>query len=209
LEVCLAADVINAYSETYTGLVEVGVGVIPAGGGTKELIIRNFDSIPDNIEGVDRLPFSRRAFETIAMAKVATSAVEAKEYGYFKESDFISMNKDFLIHDAKKICLALAETGYRQKQYRNDIKVLGKTALSLFRVAIFSMLEARQITEYDAVIGEKLAYVVAGGDVDEGTIVDEWYLLDLEREAFLSLCGNPKTQARMRHMLRYNKPLRN
>ena len=209
LEICLAADVIDAYAETYTGLVEVGVGVIPAGGGTKELILRNLDIIPDNAVGVDRLPFIRRAFETIAMAKVATSAVEAKEFGYFKESDYVTMNRDFLAHDAKKICLALAETGYRPKQYRNDIVVPGKAALALFEVAIYSMLEASQITEYDAEIGKKLAYVVAGGDLEEGTVVDEWYLLDLEREAFLSLAGNPKTQARMRHMLRFNKPLRN
>ncbi len=209
LEVCLATDIINAYAETYTGLVEVGVGVIPAGGGTKELILRNLDIIPDNAQGVDVLPFIRRAFETIAMAKVATSAVEAKEFGYFKNCDTITMNKDFLIHDAKKLCLALAETGYQPKTYRNNIKVPGKTALSLFKVAIYTMKEARQISEHDALIGEKLAYVVSGGDLDEGSIVDEWYLLDLEREAFLSLCGHPKTQARMRHMLRYNKPLRN
>jgi len=209
LEICLATDIINAYAETYTGLVEVGVGVIPAGGGTKELIIRNLDLIPDNADGVDVLPFVRRAFETIAMAKVATSAVEAKELGYFKSCDTLTMNKDFLIHDAKKLCLALAETGYQPKRYRNDIKVPGKTALALFKVAIYTMKEARQISEHDALIGEKLAYVVSGGDLEEGSIVDEWYLLDLEREAFLSLCGHPKTQARMRHMLRYNKPLRN
>ena len=209
LEICLAADVINAYSETYTGLVEVGVGVIPAGGGTKELVIRNLDIIPENAVVIDRYPFARRAFETIAMAKVATSAMEAKDYGYFKQCDTVTMNKDFLIHDAKKICLSLAETGYRPQSYRNDIKVLGKSALSFFKIAIYTMKEANQISEYDAHIGEKLAYVVAGGDVDEGTVVDEWYLLDLEREAFLSLAGHPKTQARMRHMLRYNKPLRN
>ena len=209
LEICLAADVINAYAETYTGLVEVGVGVIPAGGGTKELILRNLDLIPDNAVGVDRLPFSRRAFETIAMAKVATSAMEAQDFGYFKECDHITMNRDFLIHDSKKLCLSLAETGYRQKQYRTDIIVPGKSAYALFKVAIYTMLEAGQITEYDAIIGDKLGYVVAGGDVDDGTAVDEWYLLDLEREAFLSLAGNHKTQARMRHMLRYNKPLRN
>jgi 3-hydroxyacyl-CoA dehydrogenase len=209
LEVCLASHVIDAYAETYTGLVEVGVGVIPAGGGTKELIIRNLDLIPDNATGVDRLPFVRRAFETIAMAKVATSAVEAKEYGYFKESDFVTMNRDFLLHDAKKVCLSLAETGFRPKQYRDDIVVPGKAALAMFKVAIYTMLEANQITEYDAEIGKKLAYIVAGGDVEDGTAVDEWYLLDLEREVFLSLAGNPKTQARMRHMLRFNKPLRN
>jgi 3-hydroxyacyl-CoA dehydrogenase len=209
LEVCLATDVINAYAETYTGLVEVGVGVIPAGGGTKELILRNLDLVPDNAQGVDILPFARRAFETIAMAKVATSAVEAKEFGYFKNCDTMTMNKDFLIHDAKKICLTLAETGFQPKRYRNDIKVPGKTALSLFKVAIYTMKEAKQISEHDALIGEKLAYIVSGGDLDEGSVVDEWYLLDLEREAFLSLCGHPKTQARMRHMLRYNKPLRN
>ncbi len=209
LEICMAADIVAASSETYCGLVEVGVGVIPAGGGTKEMILRNFDIIPDNIEGVDRLPFSRRAFETIAMAKIAASASEAKELGYFRDSDRISMNKDFLIHDAKKLCQSLAETGYIKKPYRKDIKVLGKSALSLFKVAIFTMKEGNHISDYDAFIGEKLAYVVAGGDLDEGSIVDEWYLLDLEREAFLSLCGHPKTQARMRHMLRFNKPLRN
>jgi len=210
LEVCLAADIVNAYAETYTGLVEVGVGVIPAGGGTKELIVRNLDLIPnDPALGIDRLPFTRRAFETIAMAKVATSAMEAQDFGYFKECDHITMNRDFLIHDSKKLCLALAEAGYRPKQYRTDIVVPGKSAYALFKVAVYTMLEAKQITEYDAVIGKKLAYVVAGGDVDDGTAVDEWYLLDLEREAFLSLAGDPRTQARMRHMLRYNKPLRN
>ncbi len=209
LEICMACDAINAFAETYTGLVEVGVGVIPAGGGTKELIVRNLDCIPDNAVGVDRLPFARRAFETIAMAKVATSAIEAKDFGYFNKFDTVTMNKDFLIHDAKQLCLGLAQSGYIPKMHRNEIQVSGKAALSLFKVAIYTMKEAKQISDYDAYIGEKLAYVVAGGDLDEGTIVDEWYLLDLEREAFLSLAGHPKTQARMRHMLRFNKPLRN
>ncbi len=209
LEICLACTKINAFCETYTGLVEVGVGVIPAGGGTKEMIIRNYDLIPKDVPNIDVLPFFRRAFETIAMAKVATSADEAKEFGYFSPCDSITMNRDFLIHDAKMQCLAIAKTNFKPKKYRNDIKVPGKTAIALFEVAIDQMLRAKFITEYDAHIGRKLAYVVAGGDVDEGTVVDEQYLLDLEREVFLSLCGEAKTQARMRHMLRFNKPLRN
>ncbi len=209
LEVCLACTKINAYVETYTGLVEVGVGVIPAGGGTKELIIRNYDLIPKDIQNIDVLPFFRRTFETIAMAKVATSAQEAKDFGYFSACDSITMNRDLLIHDAKMQCLAIAKTNFKPKRYRNDIKVPGKTAIAVFEVGIDQMLRGRYITEYDAHIGRKLGYVVAGGDVDEGTVVDEQYLLDLEREVFLSLCGEPKTQARMRHMLRFNKPLRN
>ncbi len=209
LEICLACTKINAFAETYTGLVEVGVGVIPAGGGTKEMIIRNYDLIPKDVPNIDVLPFFRRTFETIAMAKVATSAEEAKDIGYFSPCDSVTMNRDFLVHDAKMQCLAIAKTNFKPKQYRNDIKVPGKAAIAMFEVAIDQMLRAEYITEYDAHIGRKLAYVVAGGDVDEGTIVDEQYLLDLEREVFLSLCGEPKTQARMRHMLRFNKPLRN
>jgi 3-hydroxyacyl-CoA dehydrogenase len=159
---------------------------------------------PDNL-----MPFAQKAFEMIATAKVATSAQEAMEWGILKSTDGITANRDFLIQDAKNVVLGMVKAGYRQSRPRNDIPVAGEDTASAFRVYVQGMRNGGYATEYDLVVGSKLAGVLTGGDVAMGTRVSEQHLLDLEREAFLSLCGDERTQARMQHMLMYNKPLRN
>jgi len=208
-EVVLHADRVRAAAETYIGLVEVGVGIIPAGGGTKELLLRTLDSIPRNVGDADPFPFVKRAFETIALAKVATSAEEARTLGFLAEDDTISMNGDRLIADAKKEVLALAASGYVQPQQRTDILALGNSALATLKLGIHQMKRGGYISDHDALIGEKLARILTGGDLNHQTRVSEQYLLDLEREAFLSLAGTRKTQERLAAMLKTGKPLRN
>jgi 3-hydroxyacyl-CoA dehydrogenase len=208
-EMALHADRVRAAAETYIGLVEVGVGIIPAGGGTKEMLLRALDSIPKNLADADPFPFVKRAFETIAMAKVASSAEEARALGFLGSDDSISMNTDRLIADAKKEVLALAASGYVQPQPRTDILALGMPALATFKLGIHQMKRAGFISDHDALIGEKLARILTGGDLNHETRVSEQYLLDLEREAFLSLVGTRKTQDRIANMLKTGKPLRN
>ncbi len=208
-EMVLHADRVRAAAETYIGLVEVGVGIIPAGGGTKEMLVRVLDSIPKNVDDADPFPFVKRAFETIALAKVATSAQEARTYGFLGVDDAISMNSDRLIADAKQEVLALAATGYVQPQQRTDILALGMPALATLKLGIHQMKRGGYISDHDALIGEKLARILTGGDLNHPTRVSEQYLLDLEREAFLSLVGERKTQERIGHMLKTGKPLRN
>ncbi|MBX6396185.1 MAG: enoyl-CoA hydratase/isomerase family protein, partial [Alicyclobacillaceae bacterium] len=206
-EVCFAASRVQASAETYMGLVEVGVGVIPGGGGTKELLLRNLEGVPEGAQ-VDLQPLVNRAFETIAMAKVSTSAAEAQELGYLRPSDRISINADTLLYDAKQAVLQLAEAGYRPPVPRK-IPVVGEAGYATMTIGAYTMRMAGYISEHDEKIAKKLAYVLAGGRVPRGTLVSEQYLLDLEREAFLSLVGEPKTQERMAYMLQHNKPLRN
>ncbi len=208
-EMVLHADRVRAAAETYMGLVEVGVGLIPAGGGTKEMTVRVLDSIPKGIDDADPFPFIKRAFETIALAKVATSAEEARSFGFLSADDSISMNRDRLIADAKNEVLSLASTGYVEQQQRHDILALGLPALATLKLGIHQMVRAGYISEYDALIGTKLAKILTGGDLNHPSRVSEQYLLDLEREAFLSLCGERKTQERIGHMLKTGKPLRN
>ncbi|HEY7786116.1 MAG TPA: 3-hydroxyacyl-CoA dehydrogenase/enoyl-CoA hydratase family protein [Pyrinomonadaceae bacterium] len=208
-EFVLHADRVRAAAETYIGLVEVGVGIIPAGGGTKEMLVRTLDSIPKSMTDADPFPFVKRAFETIALAKVATSAEEARTLNMLDEDDTISMNSDRLIADAKKEVLALAETGYIEPQPRTDILALGLPALSTLKLGIHQMKRGGYISDHDAEIGTQLAKILTGGDLNHPTRVSEQYLLDLEREAFLSLIGTRKTQERMAHMLKTGKPLRN
>ncbi|MCA1629267.1 MAG: 3-hydroxyacyl-CoA dehydrogenase/enoyl-CoA hydratase family protein [Acidobacteria bacterium] len=208
-EMLLHADRVRAHAETYTGLVEVGVGIIPAGGGTKEMLLRAMDAIPAGVDDADPFPFVKRAFETMALAKVSTSAEEARGLGYLREEDSISMNADRLIADAKQEVLALAQSGYTPSQPRADILAMGLPALSTFKLGIHQTLRAGFISEHDALVGEKLARILTGGDLNHPTRVSEQYLLDLEREAFLSLCGTRKTQERMAHTLKTGKPLRN
>jgi 3-hydroxyacyl-CoA dehydrogenase len=208
-EMVLHADRVRASAETYIGLVEVGVGIIPAGGGTKEMLVRMLDSIPKNVDDADPFPFVKRAFETIALAKVATSAEEARTYGFLTADDAISMNSDRLIADAKKEVLALAATGYVQPQQRTDILALGMPALATLKLGIHQMKRGGYISDHDALIAEKLARILTGGDLNHPTRVSEQYLLDLEREAFLSLVGERKTQDRIGHMLKTGKALRN
>ncbi len=208
-EMVLHADHVRAAAETYIGLVEVGVGIIPGGGGTKEMLVRALDSIPGNLDDADPFPFVKRAFETIALAKVATSAEEARTLGFLAARDSISMNADRLVADARKEVLALAARGYLQPQQRTDILALGMPALATLKLGIHQMTRGGYISEHDALIGEKLARILTGGDLNHEARVSEQYLLDLEREAFLSLVGTRKTQERIAHMLKTGKPLRN
>src|SRR5690349_994352 len=208
-EMVLHADRVRAAGETYIGLVEVGVGIIPAGGGTKEMLLRVMDSIPKGVDDADPFPFVKRAFETIALAKVATSAEEARALGYLAADDSVSMNVDRLIADAKKEVLALAASGYVQPQQRKDILALGAPALATLKLGIHQMKRAGYISEHDAEIGTQLARILTGGELNHPARVSEQYLLDLEREAFLKLVGMRKTQERLAAMLKTGKPLRN
>ncbi|MFK8301556.1 3-hydroxyacyl-CoA dehydrogenase/enoyl-CoA hydratase family protein [Capnocytophaga stomatis] len=206
-ELCLHADKVVAAAETYIGLVEFGVGVIPGGGGTKELTLRASDSLRKNDVELNRL---QEYFLTIGMAKVSTSAYEAFDLDIFqKGKDVVVVNKMRQIAEAKKHALLLAEAGYTKPIERTDIKVLGKQSLGAFLVGTNSMNVANYISEYDKKIADKLAYVMSGGDLSEPTLVSEQYLLELEREAFLSLCTERKTLERIQHMLQNGKPLRN
>ncbi len=207
-EVALHGDRVRASAETYMGLVEVGVGLIPAGGGTKEMLLRAMDKVK-TLNDADPFPFIKKAFETIALAKVSTSAEEARALGFLHEDDSISMNADRLIADAKQEVLALVKTGYIEPQPRTDILALGESALATLKLGLHQMLRGGFISEHDRIIGEKLARILTGGDLNYPTQVSEQYLLDLEREAFLSLCGMRATQERMGAMLKTGKPLRN
>ncbi|MDO4729062.1 MAG: 3-hydroxyacyl-CoA dehydrogenase NAD-binding domain-containing protein [Bacteroidota bacterium] len=206
-ELVMHADKAVAAAETYIGLVEFGVGVIPGGGGSKEMTLRAADTFHKNDVELNVL---QEYFLTIGMAKVATSAYEAYDLGLLNQNkDMIIVNKDLQIAEAKKQALMMAEKGYTQPIERKDIKVLGKQALGMFLVGTDSMLFGNYISEHDRKIANKLAYVMAGGDLSEPTLVSEQYLLDLEREAFLSLCTERKTLERIQYMLTKGKPLRN
>jgi 3-hydroxyacyl-CoA dehydrogenase len=206
-EVCLATTHIQAAAETYMGLVEVGVGLIPGGGGNKELYIKHLNSLPNGID-FDLQKIANKVFETIAMAKVSGSAAEARELNFLNQRDSITMNSDHLIYEAKQAVISLYDQGYRPP-VRKKVPVVGETGYATMLLGAQSMFHSGYISEHDLKIAKKLAYVIAGGKVPYGTEVDEQYLLDLEREAFLSLIGEPKTQARMQHMLVKGKPLRN
>jgi len=205
-EFCLHADAVQAHAETYMGLVEVGVGLIPAGGGTKEMTKRASDSYKN---GEIDLPKLQERFLTIAMAKTSTSAMEAFDLQLLRPGyDHISMNAQRLLADARQRVLDMARAGYVPPT-PPQIKVLGREALGLFLSGIYAMQEGRYISEHDAKIARKLAYVMSGGDLSEATMVNEQYLLDLEREAFLSLCGEPKTIERLQSVLKQGRPVRN
>jgi len=206
-EICLPAAKIQASSETYMGLVEVGVGVIPGGGGNKELYINHLQGMPAGVE-VNLQNVANKVFETIAMAKVSTSADEARTNNFLTKEDGISFNGDHLIHDAKQSVLALSAQGYKAP-VRKKVPVVGESGYATLLLGAQAMKYSGYISDHDLKIAKKLAWVLAGGNVPYGTEVDEQYLLDLEREAFLSLVGEPKTQARMQHMLVKGKPLRN
>ena len=206
-ELSLHADKVVAASETYIGLVEFGVGVIPGGGGSKELTLRASDSFRKNDVELNVL---QEYFLTIGMAKVSTSAYEAFDLGILqKGKDTVVVNRDRQIATAKAYAKLMADQGYTKPVAREDIKVLGKQALGMFLVGTDAMKSAHFISEHDHKIANKLAYVMAGGDLSEATLVSEQYLLDIEREAFLSLCGERKTLERIEHMLKTGKPLRN
>ncbi len=193
-EIPLHCARVQASAETYMGLVEVGVGLIPAGGGCKELLLRLKDP--------------RRVFELIGMAKVSSSAEEARTLGFLNKGDHISMNPDRLIGDAKELALSLVRD-YAPGFPRTDIKVGGESAFAMLKLGAWAMRQGGYISDYDVVVAEKIAGILSGGRLTGEQTVSEQYLLDLEREAFLSLCGNAKTQERMQAMLKTGKPLRN
>jgi 3-hydroxyacyl-CoA dehydrogenase len=206
-EMTLHADKVVAAAESYIGLVEFGVGVIPGGGGSKEMALRASDLFRKNDVELNVL---QEYFLTVAMAKVSTSAYEAFDTGVLqKGKDIVVVNKDRQIAEAKKHALLMAEAGYTQPIKRTDVKVLGKQALGMFLVGTDQMAAGKYISEHDQKIANKLAYVMAGGDLSEPTLVSEQYLLDIEREAFLSLCTERKTLERIQFMLTKGKPLRN
>ena len=206
-EMSLHADKVQAHAELYTGLVEFGVGLIPGGGGTKEFAVRFSDSIKDGDIETNTL---REKFLTIGQAKVSTSAQEAFDLGILRNGiDEITLNRNRLLADAKKSAIILAEAGYTKPMVRKDIKVLGKSGLGLIWVGANTMLSGHFISEHDQLISQKLGYVMCGGDLSASTLVSEQYLLNLEREAFLSLCGEKKTLERIQSILTTGKPLRN
>jgi len=205
-EISLHATRVRASAETYMGLVEVGVGLIPAGGGTKEMALRAHDRCA-GVEGADAFPFIKRAFDTIAFARVSLSGAEAQRL-FLTPADSVSPNPDRLIADAKQVALGLARAGHRPGRPRTDIPALGRPALTTFKLGIYNALRGGQISEHDGLIATKVAHILCGGDREPGT-ASEQHFLDLEREAFLSLLGTKKTIERIQHMLKEGKPLRN
>jgi 3-hydroxyacyl-CoA dehydrogenase len=206
-EICLHADAVQAAAESYIGLVEVGVGLIPGGGGTKELALRAGDrNIKEDVE----VNYLQQLFINVGTAKVSTSAHEAFENFVLRPGyDAISVNADRRIADAKRRALLLWEQGYTRPATRNDIKVQGRGALGGLLAGVHGMWRGGYISRHDKLIAEKLAHVMCGGDLSQPTTVSEQYLLDLEREAFLSLSGERKTLERLQSILTTGKPLRN
>ncbi|MCS7005083.1 MAG: 3-hydroxyacyl-CoA dehydrogenase/enoyl-CoA hydratase family protein [Cytophagales bacterium] len=205
-ELTLHADCVQAHAELYIGLVEFGVGLIPAGGGSKEMTLRASDAYR---EGDPEFNVLQTYFMNIATAKVSTSAHEAKQMNILRGHDKITINRSRLLTEAKKTAIELAEAGYTMPMPRKDIKVQGRAGIANFEAGITSMLYGNYISEHDAKIARKLSYVMNGGDLSAPTFVSEQYLLDLEREAFLSLCGEPKTLERIHSILFKGKTLRN
>jgi 3-hydroxyacyl-CoA dehydrogenase len=214
-EVSLHAAKIQVAAEAYIGLVEAGVGLIPGGGGTKEMMIRANEHAAGG-EDLDLFHALKPVFEAIAMAKVGTSAEECRDLGFLRREDGVSMNRDRLVADAKEAALALVCGGYKplaatwqEGAQTTQIKVLGEQFLAGAKLAIHMMLRGGYASEYDAHVGRKLANILAGGPLTSPQMVSEQYVLDLEREAFVSLCGEKKTQERIAHTLKTGKPLRN
>lgn len=205
-EIALHADRVQAAAETYMGLVEVGVGLIPGGGGTKEMLARAMDAAPPSD---DLLTFVQPVFETIAFAKTSTSARHAHELGYLRDVDGDTMNRDRLLWDAKQVALARVRDGYRPPVKRTAIPVGGEGVFAALKLGIHLAWRSGRITDHDVVVGRALARILAGGELPHRTTVTEDYLLDLEREAFLKLCGERKTLERIQHTLKTGKPLRN
>jgi 3-hydroxyacyl-CoA dehydrogenase len=200
-EICLHAACVQAAAETYMGLVELGVGLIPAAGGSKEMLLRT-------AHPSDSRPL-QQAFETVALAKVSTSAADARRLGYLRPSDRVTMNRDRLLTDAKATALAVAAQGYQPVRPRTDVAVGGADTFALLSLGVHLAARAGRASPHDAIVARKLAWVLAGGDAPHRALVSEQHVLDLEREAFLSLCGEAQTLERIRHTLKTGKPLRN
>jgi 3-hydroxyacyl-CoA dehydrogenase len=205
-EVTMAGNAVRAAAETYIGQVEFGAGVVPAGGGCLRLYQRNVAALPDP---TDVYPAFRKTFETIGMAKVATSAAEARDLGFLRQQDTWSMNGDHRVADAKDLALAMARTGFEPPQPDDDIPVMGKAGVALAESVLFNMEEAGYISAHDRKLGRELARIVSGGDIPGPTTVPAQHMLDLERESFLRLCGERKSLERMQAILKTGKPLRN
>jgi 3-hydroxyacyl-CoA dehydrogenase len=206
-EVMMAGNAQQAAAESYVGLVEVGVGLIPGGGGNLQLLRNLFGPHAGN-KDFDPLPFLKKAFLAIGTAKVATSAEEAREAGFLTPDAGISMNRDHQLADARARCLGLAEAGFTPPR-PTSLLLPGRSGAATIDMLLYDMVQNHQVSEYDRHVGQKLASVLTGGDTSSTTLVSEQRLLDLELEAFLSLCGEAKTQDRIQHMLEKGKPLRN
>jgi 3-hydroxyacyl-CoA dehydrogenase len=206
-EVCLSSHRIVAALESYMGQVEIGVGLLPGSAGNKEVYLRCIEGIPDGVS-VDLLPFLRKAFENIAMAKVSTSAEEARKLGFLRPTDRVVANADHLLYEAKQTVLGMLQEGWKPPRQKL-IPVAGDGGRAAIKYMANTMRMGGFITEYEEFIVGKLAYILTGGDVLSGAMVTEQQMLDLEREAFVSLCGEKKTQERITAMLKTNKPLRN
>ncbi len=206
-EIALHGDRVQASGETYLGLVEVGVGLIPAGGGTKEMIVRAMSQVPS--PQADPLPYVQKAFETVALAKVSASGPDAVGLGYLAPTDSFTMNRERLIADAKAKALERVREGYHTPAPRTSIPVGGESLAAALKLGVHLAWRAGRASDHDALIGRKLADIFAGGGVPHPTMVSEQYLLDLEREAFMSLLGERKTLERIQHTLKTGKPLRN
>src|SRR5947199_8246332 len=206
-EITLHGDRVQAAAESYIGLVEVGVGLIPGGGGTKEMLARAMAGLPS--PQTDLLPFVQRVFETIGFAKVSTSAADARRLGFLDEADAVTMNRERLLADAKAFALERVREGYQRPAPRSGITVGGEGVGAALKLGVHLAWRAGRIGDHDALVGRTLAHVLAGGSLPHQTMASEQYLLDLEREAFLKLCGERKTLERIQHTLKTGKPLRN
>lgn len=207
MELISHCDRVQAAADTFLGQVEMGMGLIPGAGGNKELLIRMTEGLRDDTK-VDRLPYVQKAFEAIAMATVSSSAQHAQELGFLRKTDNITVNQDYLLHDAKQTVLAMVMEGYKPPKPKM-IRVLGEYGIATFKVGVQNMLWGGYITEYEQKIAEAIAYVLCGGNIKPDSLVTEQYLLDIEREKFKSLLGEEKTQERITHFLTTGKPLRN
>ena len=212
-EITLHAAARQPHAELYAGLVEVGVGLLPGGGGCKEMLLRAVDSAaairPGRGESIELMEAMKKAFEIIATGKVATSAHEARSLGFLHESDNITMNRERVLADAKARALELVRAGYEPPQPRTDIPAPGENVLAALRLGVHIMRQGEYISDHEVKIATKVAEVLCGGNVTPGTPVSEQYILDLEREAFKSLCGERKTQERIQYTLKTGKTLRN
>jgi 3-hydroxyacyl-CoA dehydrogenase len=207
MEICLHCDRIQAAAETYIGQVEMGVGLIPGGGGNKELLIRYMEGLPDGVP-INLLPIVQKPFEFIAMAQLAYNAREAQELKFFRCTDRVTINKDYLITDAKQTALAMAIEGYKPPTPKL-IKVLGSDGIAAFKAGVQTMHWGGYVSEHDMKIAGEIGFVLSGGNVTPGSLVSEQYLLDIERQAFLRLCAEEKTHDRITAILTTGKPLRN
>jgi 3-hydroxyacyl-CoA dehydrogenase len=205
-ETCLHADAINAHVETYMGLVEIGVGLIPAGGGTKEMALRAIRLAEE--QDADVMPFILKNYRNIAMAKVSTSAADLMRMGLMRPGDGISLALDRRIHDAKLKAIALS-ANYRPGRPATDLKAPGRSIAASIKTQLWNLEEGGFISAYDRYLASGIADVITGGDVPAGTMITEEHLLDLEREMFLKFCGQKKTLERIQHMLKKGRPLRN